>query len=252
MTTCVIIDDEKPCIISLQYKLSENCPDVQIIATCQTAKESMSVLRDLQPDLVFLDIDLPDLDGFKLLEQLEEVNFQVIFTTAYNEFAVKAFKFNAIDYLLKPVDPDELTQAMERFRQRATQDSGIRQLKQLLHNLQPNTREHSRIALPTARGQLFIDIDDIIRLESESNYTRFFLSDKSNIVVSRTLKDYEIMLSGHHFVRVHNSSIINLVHVKEYYKGKGGSIIMNDGMEIEVSVRRKQFLLEKLSYFLKG
>jgi two-component system LytT family response regulator len=252
MIKAIIIDDEPFCVESLMYKLTENCADVQVIAACKNAADSIATLQEQQPDLIFLDIDLPDLDGFKLLEQLPVINFQVIFTTAYNEFAVKAFKFNALDYLLKPIDEEELVQAVERFRQRARQEPGMQQLQQLLQNLQLNTREHGRMALPTARGQLFIDLADIIRLESESNYTRFYLADKTNVLVSRTLKDYEAMLSGHNFVRVHHSSIINLLHVKEYYKGKGGTVMMDDGMEIEISVRRKQFLLEKLSAFLKG
>jgi two-component system LytT family response regulator len=250
MIKAIIIDDEAFCIESLVYKLRESCPDVQVIATCNNAKESIPVLQELQPDLVFLDINLPDLDGFRLLEQLPSIPFQVVFTTAYNEYAVKAFKVNALDYLLKPVDEEDLVQAVERYRQRMRQDNGIQQLQQLLQTMQLN-RDHSRIALPTARGQLFIAVNDIVRLESESNYTRFYLSDKSNVLVSRTMKDYEILLSPHNFVRVHNSSIINLLHVKEYYKGKGGTVMMDDGMEIEISVRRKQFLLEKLAGLLK-
>lgn len=251
MIKAIIIDDEAFCIESLMYKLTESCPDVQVIATCRNASEGIPALQELQPDLVFLDINLPDLDGFRLLEQLPSINFQVVFTTAYNEYAVKAFKVNALDYLLKPVDEDDLVQAVDRFRQRMRQDNGIQQLQQLLQTLQLN-RDHNRIALPTARGQLFIAVNDIVRLESESNYTRFYLSDKSNVLVSRTLKDYEILLSPHNFVRVHNSSIINLLHVKEYYKGKGGTVMMDDGMEIEISVRRKQLLLEKLAGLLKG
>ncbi len=250
MIRTVIIDDEAFCIESLQYRLAENCADVQVVATCKNATEGIDALRRLKPDLVFLDINLPDLDGFRLLEQLDDPGFQVIFVTAYDAYAIKAIKVNALDYLLKPVDEEELVLAVARFKQRQ-QGSHLRQLQQLLQTIQPGARENSRIALPTIRGQMFVSLNDIIRLESESNYTRFYLADKTNVLVSRTLKEYELLLGDHDFVRVHNSSMINLLHVKEYYKGKGGTILMADGMEIEISVRRKQFLLEKFAQLMK-
>jgi two-component system, LytTR family, response regulator len=186
---------------------------------------------------------MPDMTGFNMLEQLEAIGFDIIFTTAFDQYAIKAFRFSAVDYLLKPIDMDELKEAVHKFRQRreGAQPQQYEQFNSLFHQI-----TLKKIALPMQEGLMFVNIDDIIRLQSTSNYTTFYLSNKKSIMVSKTLGDFETLLEPHYFYRTHNSHIINLAHAEKYLKGEGGTVVMSDKSEIEVSRRKKEEFLKKL------
>ena len=246
----LIIDDEQHCVESLSFRLSENCPHVKIIGDCQTVASGAEAIIRLQPDLIFLDINLPDGSGFSLLDKIAPASVHVIFTTAYDAFAIKAFKFNAVDYLLKPVGDDDIRTAVDRYKHR-TLARDYAGLRNVLEAVRKTGEGINKIALPTAHGHVFVSLNDIIRLQADSNYTIFFLKDGSKITVAKTLKEYDDLLSDLPFFRIHNSDIINLAFVKEYNKGKGGTVVLNDGTELEVSVRRKPLFSEKLSSLLK-
>ncbi|HRN57574.1 MAG TPA: LytTR family DNA-binding domain-containing protein, partial [Agriterribacter sp.] len=197
--------------------------------------------------LVFLDMQIHDKTGFDLLKQVGEINFDVIFTTAYEKYAVQAFKFSAIDYLLKPVDADELKQAVAKLEQRLSKNEMSKKVDALFDNMKNMQTASKRIGIPTVSGITYVAVGDIIRCHSQINYTVFYLKDNQKITVAKTLKEFEEMLSDHNFYRVHNSHLINLAYVKKYHRGKGGYLTMADNTEIEVSIRRKDELLKKLS-----
>jgi two-component system LytT family response regulator len=200
----------------------------------------------LQPDLVFLDIQLQENTGFDLLHRLPDITFDIIFVTAYEKYAVQAFKFSAIDYLLKPVDPDDLQQAVSRLQQRRSKEEVARKFETLFHNLKNIPGLSKRISIPTVNGLVFLPVSDIVRCESHINYTTIFLRDGQKLTVAKTLKEFEELLSEYNFYRVHNSHLINLACIKRYNKGKGGFVSMSDNTEIEVSTRRKEDLLKRL------
>lgn len=251
MIRVILIEDEKNAMDALQIKLQENFSDVQIVASCFTAEEGMLKIEALKPDLVFLDINLPDFDGFTMLEKIQKNHFKVIFTTAYDEYAVKAFRYNAIDYLLKPIGVHELKEALQRYRQRSGEGQSLDQIKYFLQNINNTTQGINKLAIPAQRGLKFIDISDIIRLESENNYTIFHVKGQPKLVASKTMGDYEDILDENQFVRIHQSHIINLACLKEYLRIDGGTVVMTDGMELEISKRRKDYFKEKLNNFLR-
>lgn len=253
----VIIDDETNAREALSNLLRLLCPEVEICGEAKNADLGIELIRKEQPNLVFLDIQMPGKTGFDLLSSYEKVTFGVIFTTAYQEYAIKAFRFSAIDYLLKPIDPDELQAAIEKFKvQVGTIDAQQLQIlqeqldaKQSLKLEQRKKNDTHRIALPTAEGIHFVQMTDIIQCESLGSYTKFHLIKGPAIVVSRLLKEYEEILDNYYFFRVHQSNIINLEHIKRYVKGDGGQVWMSDNTEIEVSRRRKDEFLALLSDF---
>jgi two-component system LytT family response regulator len=239
MIKVILIDDEPPALRALSAKLRKNFPGIDVLAECTNAGDAVRAVRDGQPDIVFLDIEMPEMDGFSLLERLEGLSFHTIFTTAYNEYAIKAIRFNALDYLLKPVDVQELKDALARHssRSHAQSSQAVRLLREQMHAA--GRRKIENIALPTMEGLDFVAIDDIIRLEGADNYCKVFLKDVPPFLVSRTLKDLESLLGEYGFFRVHHSHLVNLRYVKRYIKGNGGTVVMTDGSEVEVSVRRK-------------
>lgn len=239
----LIIDDEVRGCLSLQKMLQHTSTDIEVSGLAHSGTEGLEKIEELKPDLVFLDIQMPDMTGFGMLEKLENINFDIIFTTAYDQYAIKAFRYSAVDYLLKPIDMDELKEALNKFRSRkdGTQPPQHQQLNTLFQQV-----TLKKITLPTQEGLLFVNIDDIIRLQSTSNYTTFYLGNKKSIVVSKTLGEFESILEPHHFYRTHNSHIINLGHIEKYIKGEGGTVIMTDKTEIEVSRRKKDDFLKKL------
>ncbi|MEP6736514.1 MAG: LytTR family DNA-binding domain-containing protein [Chryseolinea sp.] len=249
--SALIIDDEKYCVDALTYRLTENCPDVKIVGNCQTIASGIDAIQNLRPDLLFLDINLPDGNGFTLLDKIKTPDLQVIFTTAYDQYAIKAFKFNALDYLLKPIGEKDILDAMSRFRLRVSDVSARSHVLSILDEVRRNGAGINKIALPTAHGHVFVLLNDIVRLHSDSNYTTFFMKDKTKYVVSKTLKEYEALLGDLQFVRIHNSDIVNLAFVKESCKGKGGTLLLQDGTELEVAVRRKAAFTEKVSKLLR-
>lgn len=208
--------------------------------------DGIKAIKSLQPDLVFLDVQIHDETGFDLLGRIKEKNFEVIFTTAFDRFAVQAFKFSALDYLLKPVDPEDLSAAIKKIKPSDNHSGFSEQINNLLFNIQSANRQIQRICVPVLNGMVFLNVNEIIRLKSDSNYTQFFLKDGQKIMVSRTLKEFDDLLSGNNFFRVHQSHLINLACIKQYTKGKGGYVTMTDGAEIEVSVRKKEEFLKKV------
>jgi two-component system, LytTR family, response regulator len=253
----VIIDDETNAREALANLIRIVSPEVTICGEARNADAGIELIRKERPNLIFLDIQMPGKSGFDMLSGFEKVDFGVIFTTAYQEYAIRAFRFSAIDYLLKPIDPDELQTAVQKFRQTVGGVSS-EQLRILQEHLAParaprlierKRNDHQRIALPTAEGIHFVQMTDIIQCESLGSYTKFHLVKGPSIVVSRLLKEYEEILDNYYFFRVHQSNIINLEHIKRYVKGDGGQVWMSDNTEIEVSRRRKDEFLALLSDF---
>ena len=233
----VIIDDEKNCIEILEYLLEKNCPGAEIVARFQSPEEALKQLPVIKPDLVFLDIEMPGMNGFKLLEKSGDFSFDVVFTTAYNEFAIKAFKVNAADYLLKPIDGDELKAAFEKVKQLRNNESDS--VKALLEYLQ-TSQSVSKIALTTDDGLVFIDPDNLMYCKADGAYTHFNLTGGKTYLSSKTLGDYETQLASKGFYRIHNSYLINLKHITRYVRDDGGYVVMSDQSTITVSRRRKE------------
>ena len=247
MIKAVIVDDSPEARASLSADLKKWCTAVELIGQAGSMAEGLKMLRELKPDVVFLDIELGDGNGFGLLEQLGETNTKVIFTTGMDNFGIRAIKFSALDYLLKPVDPDELVAAVEKLAQEHKKQSITENLKLLSeHFRSAPTTALKRLALNSADRVQVVNIGDIIRCESERNYTTFFLKDKKQIVVTKTLKEYEDLLEPNGFVRVHHSHLINLEHLKEFIKHDGGYALMDDNAHVPVSVRKKDDLLKAL------
>ncbi len=238
----IIIDDEQHCITTLTWALTQYCKDVQVVAAVNSAEEGIQVIMQHKPDVVFLDVEMPAMNGIQMLQRFDEISFDVIFTTAYDQYAIKAIKLNALDYLLKPVDKDELIMAVDKVRARKTHISR-RQIDgmQELHK----TRIPNKIALSTLTGLHFINLDELIRVEGEGNYSNFMLKGNRKILLSKKLGDAEEMLKGNdQFFRVHKSHIINLRFVERYIRGEGGEIIMEDGTSISLSKNKKEEFLK--------
>ncbi len=247
MIKAIIVDDEQHCINRLESLLGNYSSDqVHLIGAYKTVDEGLEAIKKLKPQLVFLDVEIQDKTGFDLLKHLPEINFEVIFTTAYDKYAVQAFKFSAIDYLLKPVDADELQQALNKLNQKFSQKDISQKFDTLFHNLKNIQGASKKICVPVVSGLVFLQVSDIIHCESEINYTKIFLKNKQKLLVAKTLKEFEELLGDYNFYRIHNSHLINLAYIKNYNKGKGGSVIMEDGSEIEVSTRRKDEFLKRL------
>ena len=248
MIQAIIIDDEPHCIEYLSNLLcSEFIGKIELAGTAQTVNEGIKLISVLQPDLVFLDVQIADNTGFDLLRQLNKIKFEVIFTTAYDKYAIQAIKFSALDYLLKPIDKKDMEIAIDKLFGEISKKITSAKLDTLLYNLERKNGGLKKIIIPTSNGLEFLDVADIIRCESHINYTTIFLKENKKLLVAKTLKEFEEMLTEHHFFRIHNSHLINLSSVKSYRKGKGGSVILSDGTEIEVSTRRKEDFLKQLS-----
>jgi two-component system LytT family response regulator len=245
MIKAVIVDDEPYSCDTLSTLLERHCPEVEVTGIFQSGKAALEKIPYLQPQLLFLDIEMPHLNGFQLLEKLNEHNFKLIFTTSYDQYAIKAIRFSAIDYLLKPIDPNELREAVDKAILHTFQ-SLSQQLEILMHKLDYPATPVTRVAMPTMEGLQLIPVNDIISCFSESNYTTLNLKDNNKLVVSKTLKEIADMLEDHSFCRVHNTAVVNLNHVTRYIKGEGGYVIMSEGSTIDVSRGKKEMLLKKL------
>ncbi|MDO8966933.1 LytTR family DNA-binding domain-containing protein [Algoriphagus sp.] len=238
----LIVEDDAHARENL-IRLIQGVSDLDLVGMATMIGEADQLCKSLKPDLVFCDVMLPPDTSFDWLMKLEKIPFELIFITSFEEFAVKAFRLAAVDYLIKPIAQEEFNLALERFRSR--REKSTDQIQSLLKNLSL-PREHAKIALPTLNGYLFVQIKDILRCESDNTYTTFFTADKRKILVSRTLKDVEQMLEEYRFFRVHNSHLINLDYVAEYFKGEGGQVKLTDGAVIDVSRRRKEEFLNLL------
>ncbi|MEM7658579.1 MAG: LytTR family DNA-binding domain-containing protein [Bacteroidota bacterium] len=242
----LIIDNEPALIRGLEQLLTHYCPGVELIGTANGVATGKAAIQELQPDLVFLDVEMDDGTGMDLMEQLPQRDFQLVFVTAYDHYALDAFKFSAIDYLLKPVDPDELLEAVRRAEDRSAQDGMQAQLSVLLANMtQPNQKE-KKIVLSDAENLHIVSVVEIVRCLAEGAYTRFFLQQGEEILVSKNLKAYEQLLADYGFFRPHHSHLINLSYIKRFSKADGGMLIMQDESQLPVASRRKAMLLERL------
>ena len=247
MIRAIIIDDEQHCIDRLSSLLIEKHRDtINLSATFSAIEEGLEAIIKLKPQLVFLDVQIHDKTGFDLLKQLSKIEFDIIFTTAYEKYAVQAIKFSAIDYLLKPVTPEDLDHAIKKSAAKITANDTSAKLDTLFHNLKNIQGLSKKICVPVVTGLVFLDISDIIRCESDVNYTTIFLKDRQKLVVAKTLKEFEEMLSDYNFFRVHNSHLINLACIKSYNKGKGGFVTLLDATSVEVSTRRKDDFLKAI------
>lgn len=242
----IIIDDEEAARITLVKLLEWNDPDVEVIALCANADEGKIAIKNLHPDIVFLDIEMPVKNGFDLLKELPNIDFEVIFVTAYDQFAIEAFKQHAIAYLLKPVDEDELKVSLERARKQMSTTLNEETLTKLFESLQKQQPAFNKIAIPTLDGLELIKVENIIRCSSDGNYTYIYHGKREPLLVSKTLKQIEEQLRGFsQFIRVHHSHVVNLFFVKRYRKGKGGSLVLEDDTIIPVSRSRKDTLLSQ-------
>jgi two-component system LytT family response regulator len=248
MIRAIIVEDEEKARSNLMQILDEYCSNiVEVVDAQDNVKSGVLAIQQHNPDLVFLDVQMQGETGFDLLEQVDMINFEVIFTTAHNEYAVKAFKFSAIDYLLKPVDIDELISAVAKTGEKIRQDATKERYELVIENLKGQQSTFNKIALPTSEGLIFVPVAEIIRCESEDNYTHFFLVNGERILVSKTIKYFEELLTDQDFFRVHQSHLININHIKEYHKGEGGYAIMSDDSAVIISRRKKEAFLTKLS-----
>ncbi|MBS1736908.1 MAG: response regulator transcription factor [Bacteroidetes bacterium] len=242
MIKAIIVDDETRGRLALRNKIMEHCPTIEVVGEAADGVEAITMINRLNPTLVFLDIEMPQMNGFEMLEKLQEKDFYLIFTTAYNQYAIKAIRYAAFDYLLKPVDIEELKTAVEKVEKNIHQKLKAR-LDLLKENLLLPEKKIKRLAVSTQEGVLFIDINNITHLEASSNYTLIYLGDKTKITASKTLKDFGELLPSDIFHRVHNSYIVNLNYIKKYIRGDGGLIELTDGSLIEVSRKYKDDFL---------
>ena len=245
MIKTIIVDDEPYCCESLDALLERYCPEVNVIGIFNNGVDALKAICQQQPELVFLDVEMPKMNGFEMLEQLLPINFDLIFTTSYDKYALKAIHFSAIDYLLKPIDREELQKAVQKVIQRSQRPIS-QQLEILIQKVRNPFSPNGKIALPTMEGLQMVSIDSIISCESDSNYTIVLMKNKRKLIVSRTLKDIEEMLEEHGFVRVHHSYLVNINEIEKYVKGEGGYLVMSDGSTIDVSRSKKEFLMKKL------
>ena len=243
MIKAVIIDDEKNALEVLELQLANYCPQVQVLAVANGGVAGIEAIRTYKPDLVFLDIEMPHKNGFDVLSETKEIRYNVIFTTAYDQFAIKAFKFSAIDYLLKPIDIRELQQAVEKAAVKEERESFNEKMQVLLSQLQSAARPE-RIALPVGEAMQFFHTDEILRCESDSNYTHISLTNGKKITVAKTLKEVEESLRGTDRYRIHQSHLVNMNHISKVVKGEGGYVVMKDGTTLTISRNKKEAFLE--------
>lgn len=241
----IVVEDEPQAREMLATLLEDYCQDVHIIGEASNVKEAVACIKKLHPDLVFLDIEMPNEKGVELFKYFDKIDFEVIFTTAYDEYAINALRLSALDYLLKPIDLSELRGALERFREKK-QQAYINQALRYQFATQQQATQSKRIILPSGEGYVFIDIDDIMYCQAEKSYTAFAIVDGKKYWVSKTIKEYSDLLEGFGFLRVHRSSLINPKFVTKLIKTRPSSVIMKDGESIAVSKSRREHLLDEL------
>ena len=243
MIKAILVDDEKHCRETLSIQLEKYCSEVNLLAQCNSAEQGLEAIALHQPDVIFLDVEMPKMNGFEMLQQFSHIPFEVIFTTGYDAYAIKAIRFSAIDYLLKPIDKDELRKAVGKVSQKTSHNLN-QQLDILLGRLGTKQVSLQKIALPTLDGFELVPIEDILHCEADSNYTHVVLKRSKKVLVSRTLKEIEELLEGHAFLRIHHSYLVNLNEIVRYIRGEGGYLIMSDNTSITVSRSRKDALLK--------
>jgi two-component system, LytTR family, response regulator len=244
MIKSILVDDEIHCLNSLGILLNEYCPEIEVMNKYLSGKDALDAVDEIKPELVFLDIEMPSMNGFDLLEKCKPISFSVIFTTSYDQYAIKAIRFSALDYLLKPIDPKELVAAVKRVGEQHTPPSA-EQFQMLIDQIQYKDRGFAKIAIPTAQCVELILADQVVRCEAYNNYTHIFCKNRPKIVACRTLKEIEEQFRDFaFFLRVHQSYLVNLNEVTKYIRGEAGYLIMSDGSTVNVSRSRKDTLLK--------
>jgi two-component system LytT family response regulator len=246
MIRAIIVEDEKMSRETLRRMLEKYCPSIEVVAEAEGYRQGIEDIRKHKPDVVFLDIQMPDGSGFRLLEEVGEITFEVIFTTAFDQFAIKAIKYSALDYLLKPIIPEELVEAVNKVEKKRSIAQLNKNVNVLLGNVKAQDESGQKIILATADKIHVINIDDIIRCESDNYYTQFYFLDGKKLLVSKTLKENEELLSHHNFIRPHKSHLINIKYIKSFIRQDGGFILMTDGSRVPVSRRKKEKIIDIL------
>lgn len=249
MIKALLIDDEKHCIDTLLSMIHKYFRQIQIAAVCYSGSEAIVQIQKVQPQLVFLDVEMDDMTGFEMLQSLPAIDFDIIFTTAFNQYAIRAIKFGALDYLVKPIDKDELSVAIDKFISRTYRDPSKQLSALLTHLKKDNNFSLPKIALPALNGYELVPVNDIMFCESKSNYTHIFLQNDKKVIVSRTLKEMEELLNELPFFRIHHSFLVNLHYAIRYVKGDGGQLILTNEMSLPVSRTRKDELLQLITKF---
>lgn len=244
MLRAVIVEDELRSRETLSGLLKLYCKNLEVVGEAENVSEGLAVIRQKNPDVVFLDIQMPDGSGFKLLEKIEKIEFDVIFTTAYDQFAIKAIRYSALDYLLKPIFPDDLINAVNKAEKNKQSLKSNSNIQVLLENISRPPAEPPKIILSTSEKINVVRVDEIVRCESDNYYTMFYFTDGKRLLISKTLKEQEELLGEHNFIRPHKSHLINVKYIKSYLKTDGGVILMDDGSKVPVSRRKKEHIIE--------
>lgn len=247
MLRAVIVEDEKRSRETLAGLLKMYCKNLEVVGEAENVKEGIKVIQQQNPNVVFLDIQMPDGSGFKLLEQIEQIKFDVIFTTAYDQFAIKAIKYSALDYLLKPIYPKDLISAVKKAEKNKQVQKSGENINVLIENINRPPAESPKIVLSTSEKINVVKIDEIVRCESDNYYTMYYFTNRKRLLVSKTLKDQEELLSEYNFIRPHKSHLINVKYIKSYLKTEGGVILMEDGSRVPVSRRKKEYIMDIIS-----
>ncbi len=249
MIRAILIDDESNSLEMMEWLLKTYCPQVQVEAMCNSAAKGIEAINKFRPDVIFLDIEMPHMNGFDMLEEFDKLSFDVVFCTAYDQFAIRAFKYSALNYLLKPVDPEDLKETIRRIEEKKMAPSR-EQLELLLENIRkPSKPTAQRIALTTGDGMIFVPTKDILYCNAESNYTNVVLTGGRKILVSKVLKEIDEALAGPDFFRIHNSYLVNLNHITKFVRGDGGYVVMQDGASVSISRSKRQEFMELFEKF---
>ena len=244
MTKAIIIDDEEDAREVLALALKKFCPEIDILALCESPEDGLKKINSLNPSLVFLDVQMPNMSGFDMLEKISEIDFEVIFVTAFDKYAIKAIKFSALDYLLKPIDVDDLVSAVERVKQKQKGNSG--HYTSLLNNVKHGQEKLERLAIPSDNEIILQKLDDIIYCAADGSYTVLHLTENKRIIVSKNIKEFENILPETDFCRIHHATLVNLNHVVKYIRGEGGYVLVKNGDHLDVSRRKKEGFLKLL------
>ncbi|MEM0997540.1 MAG: LytTR family DNA-binding domain-containing protein [Bacteroidota bacterium] len=244
--TALIVDDERSNREFLTVILEDFCPEIRVVGQADSVKMGLEQLEEHDPDILFLDVKMPNGDGFQLLEQVEKPRFQLIFTTAYDQYAIRSFKYSAVDYLLKPVDPEDMVRAVNRAKERLSKGELNVQLEALLENLRQQGSGPRKLIVPDQHGFVVIRVEEVIRVEAEGNYSTIVLTSRKEILASKPIKYFEKLLEGKEFARIHNKYLVNLDHVVKYLRRRRPVVVTSDGMELEVSRRKKEEFLKRL------
>ena len=245
MIRSIIIDDEQHCVRSLLKDLQQHCPSIELADACYSAKEGIMAIKKYQPDLVFLDVEMPWMNGFEMLEILGEINFSIIFTTAHDEFAAKAFRISAVDYLLKPIDAGDLKSAVQKVERKLDEGNNLQHISNLLLNIRHPSIEQ-KIALPQREGYEFVEVSAIVYCHAEGAYTKVFIREKRPMLISRSLGDVEELLPPEIFQRIHHSSLVNITYISQFLRSDGGYVVLKTGEKLSVSKTKKDMLMARL------